>query len=278
VHAVGFVRSVEAGPERVELEAHDGSLIPPRGEIGTGRVVLGVTNRTAWPATIGIIDLGPHYDLTASPPLDRVHYRVLPFLNGKRVLTSQTFRDLFRSETIGEEGLRIKNLAMVFSDLEASTALYERVGDLRALQLVREHFDRLGEAVSRHRGALVKTIGDAIMAAFAEPDRAVAAAAGMVRAVERIDADGAPLHIKVGVHSGSCVAVRTNHQIDYFGSAVNVAARVQGVARGGEIVVTDQIWTAPGVRELALDFGLTESSERVDLRGIAEGVEIHRLR
>src|SRR5262249_12460816 len=155
-------------------------------------------------------------------------------------------RDLFRTETIGKKGLSIKSLAVLFSDLQASTALYERVGDLRALELVNAHFDKLMEGVRQHRGAVVKTIGDAARAAFAEPEHAVAAAAAMTEAVRTIDTEGDSLALKIGIHAGSCIGIQTNHQIDYFGSAVNTAARVQGVAQGGEIVVTEAIWNAPG--------------------------------
>jgi class 3 adenylate cyclase len=193
------------------------------------------------------------------------------------MLTSQTFRDLFRTETIGEGGLRLKNLTVLFTDLKGSTALYERVGDLRALQLVREHFEKLQGVVARHRGALVKTIGDAVMAGFGEPERALAAAAGMNRAVRKIDADGEALSVKVGIHSGPCVAIQTNHQIDYFGTAVNAAARVQGAAKGGEILVTDAIWNAPGIEGLAEDLGLDHTVDTVQLRGITDPVVVHRL-
>ena len=151
------------------------------------------------------------------------------------------------------------------------------MGDLRALDLVRDHFERLTAVVGRHRGAVVKTIGDAVMAVFGEPERALAAAAGMNRAVQRIDADGEALRVNVGLHSGACVAIQSNHQIDYFGSVVNTAARVQGVAKGGEIIVTDAIWTAPGIAGLAEDFGLEETGDVVELRGVAQPVTVHRL-
>lgn len=277
VHGVSFFQSVEGGPRQVRLEALDGAMIPPRGTLGAGPIEVELVNAYEQTLTLIVLDLGPHFDFGVTPPADQVMYRVQPFLSGKRVLTSQAFRDQFRGEVIGDSGLRIKNLAVLFTDLQSSTALYERVGDLRALALVREHFDRIGDVVARHRGAVVKTIGDAVMAAFGEPDRAVAAAAGIVRAVGRIDADGTPMAAKVGVHQGSCIAIQTNHQIDYFGTAVNVAARVQGLARGGEIVITDSVWNVPGVQGLVDDFGLRARPDRVDLRGIALGMAVQRL-
>jgi class 3 adenylate cyclase len=277
VHAVCFLHVHAGGRTEASVEVQDGATLP--GEMGIGADVpvrITVNNRSNYHVYAMVMNFEGHED-----PPDPEHAPPIvimrPFLTGKRVLTNQTFRDLFRTETIGEGGLAIKNLAMVFSDLQASTALYERVGDIRALELVRAHFEKLNDVVRRHRGAVVKTIGDAVMAAFGEPDAALAAAAGMTRAVRKIDADGEMLNLKIGVHAGSCIAIQTNHQIDYFGSAVNVAARVQGVAHGGEIVVTDTIWKAPGIQGLVDDFGLEATPDRVDLRGIAQAVQVYRL-
>jgi class 3 adenylate cyclase len=273
VHAVTYLTASEGGPSDVKVEVHDGMCLPPTGELGLGAKTVTIENRTDYVITVCELNFGEHKPEDFPP----TEFRMRPFLNGKRMLTNQTFRDLFRTETIGTGGLRLKNLTVLFTDLKGSTALYERVGDLRALQLVEEHFERLQKVVARHRGALVKTIGDAVMAAFGEPERALAAAAGMNRAVRKIDADGEQLSVKVGIHSGPCVAIQTNHQIDYFGSAVNAAARVQGAAKGGEILVTEEIWNAPGIEGLAEDLGLEETRDTVELRGFNEPVVVHRL-
>ena len=95
-------------------------------------------------------------------------------------MTTQTFRDLFRSEVIrGHEGLGVKDIALLFTDLKGSTALYDRIGDLNAFSLVQQHFDRLQSVTVRHNGAIIKTIGDAVMAAFLNPADAVQAALDM---------------------------------------------------------------------------------------------------
>ena len=273
VHAVTFASALEGERREISLEVHDGMCIPKNTALGLGPVSVAVDNRTDYIITVCAYNFGPH----RPEDMPYTQFTMRPFLTGKRMLTNQTFRDLFRTQTIGGSGLRLKNLTIVFTDLEASTALYERVGDLRALELVREHFARLHEVVSRHRGALVKTIGDAVMAAFGEPERALAAAAGMNRSMRRIDADGERLRVNVGVHSGACVAIQTNHQIDYFGSAVNMAARVQGAAKGGEILVTEAVFNAPGVAGLTEDLGLQETRDVIELKGVAEPVVVHRL-
>ena len=97
-----------------------------------------------------------------------------PFLTAKRLLTNQTFRDLYRTDTLDvDQRLKITSLTFLFTDLKGSTELYERVGDLVAYDLVRAHFRVLNEIVAAEAGAVVKTIGDAVMATFPTPDHAV---------------------------------------------------------------------------------------------------------
>ena len=93
------------------------------------------------------------------------------FLTAKRLLTNQTFRDLYRTDTLDiDQRLKITSLTFLFTDLKGSTELYERVGDLVAYDLVREHFRVLQDIVASETGAVVKTIGDAVMATFPTPD------------------------------------------------------------------------------------------------------------
>src|SRR5205823_2665039 len=107
---------------------------------------------------------------------------VKPYLTGKTLVTNQTFRELFRAESIpSQDGLHFGSLTLLFTDLKGSTEMYERIGDFRAYSLVREHFAFLREVVASHGGALVKTIGDAVMATFPEPSSGVEAAAQMNR-------------------------------------------------------------------------------------------------
>ena len=76
-----------------------------------------------------------------------------PFLSGKRLLISQTFRDLFRSEVIkATEGIAIRDVTLLFTDLKGSTALYQRIGDLNAYMHVQRHFERLLDVTVRHPG------------------------------------------------------------------------------------------------------------------------------
>lgn len=105
------------------------------------------------------------------------------------VTSLQEFRDLFSTEVLAPGlSLGIRNLAILFTDLKGSTAMYERIGDAPAFARVRDHFAVLTEAISAHEGALVKTIGDAVMAVFCSPAQAVAAACqdrGALRTLRR---------------------------------------------------------------------------------------------
>src|SRR5258705_9074440 len=112
----------------------------------------------------------------AHQALDELLKRRKPILTANRLLTNQTFRDIYRTDTLAiGQRLKILSLTFLFSDLKDTTALYERVGDLVAFDLVNEHFRLLQEIIASERGAVVKTVGDAVMATFETPDRAIAA-------------------------------------------------------------------------------------------------------
>jgi class 3 adenylate cyclase len=164
-----------------------------------------------------------------------------PFLTAKRLLTNQTFRDIYRTDTLDvDQRLKITSLTFLFTDLKGSTDLYERVGDLVAYDMVRAHFRVLHEVVASEAGAVVKTIGDAVMATFATPDRALAAALKMRDAMRTLNVERRreDLLLKIGMHEGPCLAVMLNDRLDYFGQTVNIAARVQGLAASRSIFAT----------------------------------------
>jgi class 3 adenylate cyclase len=200
------------------------------------------------------------------------------FLSGKRILTTQTFRDLFRAESlVGSEGIGVKDLTLLFTDLKGSTALYDRIGDLKAFSLVQQHFDHLGRAVSGNSGAVVKTIGDAVMASFLNPADAVKAALVMLKEIEKFNSEqGArDIILKIGVHKGPLIAVNLNDRLDYFGQTVNIAARVQGLADADEICVTEDVYTYPGVAELLS--GTLAVPEETHLKGVAREMRVRRM-
>ena len=214
---------------------------------------------------------------------DRLHDllgRRRPFLTAKRLLTNQTFRDIYRTDTLDvDQRLKITSLTFLFTDLKGSTALYERVGDLVAYDLVRQHFRVLHEVVAAEAGAVVKTIGDAVMATFPTPDRALAAALRMREEMARINTErnNEDLLLKIGIHEGPCLAVTLNDHQDYFGQTVNMAARVQGLASSRAIIVTKPVVDDPNAAKILEKSGLHPTMQHAALRGIGEETMVYEI-
>lgn len=273
VHGLSYVIGREQGVSEVALELSDGQMQPEQIEVKVGPVRVTIHNNLDSLMNVGVGFLGDDDDEHPMP-----NFSIEPFLTGKRVLTNQTFRSLFKAESIEVgTGMQIKNLTVLFTDLSASTAMYERVGDLKALDIVRRHFDVLEGVIARQHGAVVKTIGDAVMAVFAEPDRAMAAATEMIDNVRQATAHGEDLVLKIGLHAGPCVAIQSNNQVDYFGRTVNIAARVQSLASGGEIVCSEEFWKQPGVQGLIQARGLAARKESAELKGIGDRFPVRRI-
>ncbi|KAB1071684.1 adenylate/guanylate cyclase domain-containing protein [Methylobacterium planeticum] len=240
------------------------------GALRPGPVRLTLDNRTAARVLPGVFSAGE--------ALQALIGGRRPFLSAKRLLSSQTFRDLYRTDTLEiDQRLKIVSLTFLFTDLKGSTALYERVGDLVAYDLVRAHFRILNEIVAGQSGAVVKTIGDAVMATFPTPDRALAAALAMHEAMNRFNAERGvnELILKIGIHEGPCLAVSSNDRQDYFGQTVNIAARVQELAGAQAVFATESV-----VRHVGSSCLLSARrvrSEQRSLRGIGGGVTIYEI-
>ncbi len=195
--------------------------------------------------------------------------------------TLQEFRDLFSSEILASGvQVAIESLALIFTDLAGSTALYERVGQARAFRLVQDHFRLLEKEIRAHRGAIVKTIGDAVMAAFPTPANALRAAIAMQRAIRSFSADegvDSARLLKVGLNAGPCVAVTLNDRLDYFGTAVNVAARMAHEARGGQIVMPAKLRADPEVATVLGSEAIAVESFETPIRGMERSFELARI-
>jgi class 3 adenylate cyclase len=165
------------------------------------------------------------------------------------VTALQVYRDLFAAEALRPgQPISVGTLAVVFTDLRGSTRYYREIGDAPAFGSVLTHLDQLREAVAGEGGAVVKSMGDAIMAVFPRP---VAAVRAMRAAQERVA--GKPLALKVGIHAGPCIAVSQNGVLDYFGSAVNLASRLVSLSSGDELVVSAAVLDDPEVAALGLE-------------------------
>ncbi len=161
------------------------------------------------------------------------------------VTSLQVFRDLFARQVLraGDE-IEIKSVTLMFTDLRDSTRMYRQIGDAPAFGRVRQHFDLLEEAIAAEGGAVVKTMGDAVMAVFRQPVTALKAIRAAHAAIR--DLEGTPqLAIKVGIHTGPAIVVTLNERLDYFGSAVNLAARLHSLAEGGEVILSEPVSSDP---------------------------------
>jgi len=168
------------------------------------------------------------------------------------VTALQVFRDLFASEVIrpGEE-ISIGSVTLMFTDLRDSTRLYRKIGDASAFGRVREHFDVLEKAIAAEGGAIVKTMGDSVMATFRHPINALRA---VWNAQTKIAEYGETmLWREVGLHKGPCIVVNLNDRLDYFGSTVNIAARLPAFSQGGELIFTQEVNDDPEIREFVAE-------------------------
>ncbi|MEO8558680.1 MAG: adenylate/guanylate cyclase domain-containing protein, partial [Rhodospirillales bacterium] len=177
------------------------------------------------PADVGTIVLNNRRDTPVTLLIEQRDW-VQDALTAHRVSTLQAFRDLFAGTALrpGDQAA-IDRVTLMFTDLKGSTELYERLGDARAYSLVREHFAFLGAIVRDHDGAIVKTIGDAVMAAFADSANAMRAALAVLHRIDEFNAQqhdsgikGDAIVIKLGLHVGPCIIVTLNERLDYFGS------------------------------------------------------------
>ena len=244
---------------------------PATANIAPGKIVFEVRNAGKLPAIFGILQL-------PAATFQRPTLHFAPSLSGKRLLMTQTFRDFFRSEVIGAtEGIAVHDVTLVFTDLKGSTALYERIGDLNAYIQVQRHFQHLLDATVKHNGAITKTIGDAVMAAFSTSADAVRAALDMREAVDQLNRDRPQRDfiLKIGVHRGAAIAVTLNERLDYFGQTVNIAARVQNLADGDEICITEEVYGAPDVAEIIAPYPVAKSE--AELKGVSKTMPVYRL-
>jgi len=161
-------------------------------------------------------------------------------------------------------------LTILFTDVEGSTSLTQRVGDTKAREVLRPHERIVREALKAHGGSEVKTLGDGFMASFASATRAVECAIAMQRAfAAHNETAGEPIRVRIGLNAGEPIA----EEKDLFGTAVNMAARIAAKAEGGEILASDV------VRQLVAGKGFLFSDRgEVELKGFEEPVRLYEVR
>jgi class 3 adenylate cyclase len=248
----------------VLIEIDSETMTPSAVEVTSGESTFSFLNLLGVDTTIAIDDA--HWSDTATTP--------------SRMLLVKDFNTLFSGEALapGVE-LAVTRAGILFSDLAGSTALYEQAGEALAFRMVSDHFHVMETAIRDAGGAIVKTIGDAVMGAFPDGDSALLAAINAQRAIAGFDTHGLfdPKHmLKIGVNVGAGYLVTLNDRLDYFGTAVNIAARAQREARGGEIVVTAQLLA--DARAVTANAPLNLEPFNIRLKGISEPVRLVRIR
>lgn len=247
--------SLETGRYRLRTLQFPGGQFLHAGEAGTPEVILYPDPRAAPDEEIQL-SFHPtlHFvNVTAEEQvfiLERMAWSDQA-VTAAEVTALQLFRSLFSSEALRPgERIAVGSITMVFTDLRGSTRLYREIGDAPAFGRVMNHFDVLRAAIDAEGGAIVKTIGDAVMAVFHRP---VAALRAMLQAQQVLAAPPAgmlPLRLKVGMHTGACIAVTLNERLDYFGSTINIAARLEGLSSGEDVIITNNVRADPEIDEL----------------------------
>jgi adenylate cyclase len=194
--------------------------------------------------------------------------------------TVAEFRALFSKDLLKRgTPLKVSRVSLLFTDLTGSTALYASAGDAAAFRFVDDHFDVLRGAIAAAGGTVVKTMGDAVMAAFVDDATCAKAAFACLSAFDEFrkkTTHAEVTQIKLGFHGGPCYVVTANGSLDFFGQTVNVAARLQGLAESGEVVLEHD---ALGRLPVELRKGLTVSEPfQARVKGVVEPLSLVRVK
>ncbi len=283
LHSLPVALQLEPGRYTLRASNVTGSMALIADAEGLPQADLRVTS-FGWPIEQGYVSLHPTLNLINATETDQTFQLERTAWSDQAstaadVTALQVFRDLFASEVVrpGEE-ISIGSVTLMFTDLRDSTRLYRKIGDASAFGRVREHFDILEQAVASEGGAIVKTMGDAVMATFRNP---IAALRAVWNAQTKIAERGEPmLWLKVGMHKGPCIVVNLNERLDYFGSTVNIAARLPGFSQGGELIFTEEINDDPEVQEFLSKNTRTEAAQpfQEHVKGFDEPLRMWKLR
>jgi serine/threonine protein kinase/class 3 adenylate cyclase len=196
-------------------------------------------------------------------------------LTAARATALALFRRLFSGEVLSAGQLvSVATVTLLVAGLEDAGQLYEELGDARAFALLHEHFRRLDDCIRREGGALIKTVGEEVWAAFHQPVAAVRA--GLQIAPLHVQVEGprskSRLRPRVGIHRGAALAATLNDHLDYFGTTVKQAAVLAQLGRGGELILTQAVAGDPAVDALLRGRDLPAELFQADLPGQAAAV------
>jgi class 3 adenylate cyclase len=207
---------------------------------------------------------------------------VPPRLSGLDVIHLPAFWELFQDQTLSRrERLQISAVTTVFTDITGSTRMYDALGDVVAYNIVRDHFEILARSIEKHQGIVLKTIGDAVMASFIANEQALRSVLNALTEFEAYNQNRGvteQVNIKIGIHRGPAILVNLNDRLDYFGMAINKAARIQRQAASHEILFSSDVYEDEAFQRALTAVNLTPiSQEQVQLKGISTPQTIYRL-
>ncbi|MEG4045126.1 adenylate/guanylate cyclase domain-containing protein [Microcoleus sp. Pol17_C1] len=210
---------------------------------------------------------------------DELTVEQLPLrLSGMQLLHHPDYKRLFGDQVISErERVKIRAITIMFTDITGSTRMYETLGDTKAYNIVRDHFEIFFESIEKFGGKVIKTIGDAVMASFISNEQAIMAAVGAVARFREYNSTRQQtewIQVRIGIHRGTALLVNLNNSIDYFGSTVNKAARIQNLSKSDEVSFSEEIYSDQAFLTALKAAGVSEIHKRVeDLKGI-QGAQV----
>ena len=274
---------LEAGNYRLralELEGSQDITVSPEGETSAQVTV----SNNGW--SRDALHVSERFSLSLKNETDAEQLLILERMEwsdqattAAEVTALQMFRDLFAAEALrpGEQ-ISVGTLTILFTDLKHSTQLYREIGDATAFGRVMNHFDVVRQSIAEHEGAVVKTIGDAVMAVFRSAVDGLAAMLAVQRTLAAPPDGSTPLSLKAGLNTGPCIAVTLNDRLDYFGSTVNMAARLEGLSSGVDVIISRSVYEDAKVREFIASEGLSAEEFDMTLKGFeSERFELWRV-
>lgn len=204
------------------------------------------------------------------------------YLSGLQLIHYPEFRVLFGNQVLSDrERLQIASVTTIFTDITGSTQMYDKLGDAVAYNIVRDHFDILFRVIEQNNGRIVKTIGDAVMASFIANEHAIRSILDFLKGLDRYNqgrSDDEQVYLKIGIHRGPAILVNLNGRLDYFGSTINKAARIQGLSRSGEISLSDEVYLDETSMDLLHKAGLDNATRHtVNLKGIEGEQTVYKV-
>jgi class 3 adenylate cyclase len=192
------------------------------------------------------------------------------------LLSFQEFRDLFSEDYIGADvKLAVGEQTLLFTDVVGSTAFYAVRGDPGAFVEIKRHFDEVFAIVAKNRGAVVKTIGDAVMATFVSPVDAIRAS-HQIHTTFHPRREDTPIRLRISLNTGPCIAVRLNANADFFGGTVNIAAKLQALAESHQIAMSEATYRSAGVADFLDDQQAKLEELTYESKALKEVVKVRR--